>query len=437
LAELDPNLVLVEPERLPAVLGRETARDTFVTLLVSVFAGLAVSLAALGIYGILSYDISRSRHEIGVRMALGAGAPEVRGMIARRGLALTAAGIVAGTLGALVLSRLLESLLFEVSPYDPRVVGAAALLVLAIGVVASWVPAQRATSVEPAEAFRGSERRAAVVQGPNDRRRIPNTMAWGNDRGRHRLVPATPSASVIYVVRTLSRPGTDQAKSTPAGAVAAVVTTCLASTTSAASGATAALPPAARVDSTQSSATVSDSTAIPIRSLVRLGLPKIVIVSISSLEPGPSRPLVLPYAWDGGRIQKVAFTLEDERGRGFVTAPGSADQLPAASESKRRARSAAASDASRARPTPRAPGIGIVLMIESFWRRVSVSAALTSFAAFPDEQAVSPSARATSRARRGRAITGSPGRGRGGRVAVPRYAFASPSSTIANPGSSD
>ena len=154
LAELDPNLVLVEPEPLAVVLGRETARETFTTLLVSVFAALAVSLAALGIYGILSYDVSRSRHDIGVRMALGAGAPQVRTMVARRGLAMTAIGVAAGTIGALALSRVLESLLFEVSAQDPRVIVAAAMLVLAIGAAASWIPARRATSVEPAEALR-------------------------------------------------------------------------------------------------------------------------------------------------------------------------------------------------------------------------------------------------------------------------------------------
>lgn len=116
---------------------------------------LAVSLAALGIYGILSYEVSRSRHEIGVRMALGAGTTELRWMVTSRGLTLTAMGVAAGTLGALALSRVLESLLFEVSAHDPRVVAAAALLVLGIGAAASWVPARRATSIEPAEAFRG------------------------------------------------------------------------------------------------------------------------------------------------------------------------------------------------------------------------------------------------------------------------------------------
>jgi predicted permease len=154
LAEIDRNLVLIEPEPLAAVLGRGRSKETFASLLVSAFAGLAVFLAALGIYGILSYDVSRSRHEIGVRMALGARTRDVRRLVARRGLALSAVGVAAGTIGALALSRVLESLLFEVSPHDPRVLGAAASLVLLIGAAASWLPARRATSVEPAEALR-------------------------------------------------------------------------------------------------------------------------------------------------------------------------------------------------------------------------------------------------------------------------------------------
>jgi predicted permease len=155
LAALDPNLILIDAEPLSAVLGRETARDAFVSLLISIFAVLAISLAALGIYGILSYDVNRSRHEIGVRMALGAGAAEVRRLVVRRGLVLTGAGVAAGTVGALAGGRVLQSLLFEVDPHDPRIAAAAAIILLAIGAAASWIPARRATSVEPAEAFRG------------------------------------------------------------------------------------------------------------------------------------------------------------------------------------------------------------------------------------------------------------------------------------------
>ena len=108
-----------------------------------------------GIHGGLAVGVDRRCHQIGVRLALGAGARAVRGAVLGGGLALTGAGVVFGGLGALALSRFLASLRFQVSATDPLVFGAAPLLVVATGLLASWLPARGAMAVDPAESPRG------------------------------------------------------------------------------------------------------------------------------------------------------------------------------------------------------------------------------------------------------------------------------------------
>jgi putative ABC transport system permease protein len=121
------------------------------TLLLGIFAVAAVVLAALGVFGVMSYVVAQQRREIGVRMALGADRADVVGMVVRRGTARAVAGLGIGVLVALQGARMLQSALFEVSPTDPGMVAAAALLLLVVAVVACWLPGRRAARIQPAE----------------------------------------------------------------------------------------------------------------------------------------------------------------------------------------------------------------------------------------------------------------------------------------------
>jgi predicted permease len=154
LSSIDPELVVHAPEPLAEVVGKGTARERFAMRLLGAFAALAVVLAALGIYGVLANAVQRRRREIGIRLALGAHAPEIRRMIVLQGVGLAAMGIAVGVLGALALARLLDSFLYGTSALDPRVFVSAAASVIAIAAVASWLPSRTATRVSPAEAFR-------------------------------------------------------------------------------------------------------------------------------------------------------------------------------------------------------------------------------------------------------------------------------------------
>ena len=122
--------------------------------LLSVFAGVALILAALGIYGTLSYSVEQRSQEIGIRMALGADGADLRRMVIRQGMSLAGLGILIGLAGALALSRLITTLLFGVYPNDPASFITIALLLAAVAFLATWLPARRATKVDPLAALR-------------------------------------------------------------------------------------------------------------------------------------------------------------------------------------------------------------------------------------------------------------------------------------------
>jgi putative ABC transport system permease protein len=136
------------------IVSRTEARPLFQTRLLGIFSGMALLLAAVGIYGVLAYTVSQRTREIGIRMALGAEVKDVLLMVQRRTLALTFAGVVTGTIGALGTTRILNSYLFDVSPADPAILGGVAALLVLVALAAAWIPARRAGRVDPVVALR-------------------------------------------------------------------------------------------------------------------------------------------------------------------------------------------------------------------------------------------------------------------------------------------
>lgn len=151
---VDPALPIIQPRSMEDVVGDSLVRQRFLSQLLGIFAGLALLLAAIGTYGILSYMVTERNREIGIRMALGAGASQVVRLVLRQGVAIALVGIAVGVGGALALSRLTASLLYGVSPSDPLTFGGVAAVITMVAIAACVVPMRRATRVDPLTAIR-------------------------------------------------------------------------------------------------------------------------------------------------------------------------------------------------------------------------------------------------------------------------------------------
>jgi putative ABC transport system permease protein len=136
------------------LLARSIAKQNFNMLLLSIFAATGLLLAAVGVYGVMAYSVAQRTHEVGVRMALGAGRMSVRNMILRQGLMKGTLAVICGVCAAFFLARLLATLLFAVSSHDAAVFVAAPLVLELIIAIATLIPAQRAASLDPASALR-------------------------------------------------------------------------------------------------------------------------------------------------------------------------------------------------------------------------------------------------------------------------------------------
>ena len=151
---LDQNLAPGEVITMQEQVDRTTAVQRLAVMMLAVFGGLALALAAIGLYGIMSYTVSQSTRELGLRMALGADAGNLVRLVMSHGLALTAAGVVLGSAAALGLTRLIGTLLYKVSPRDPLVFGSAFLVMMIASIAACFLPAWRATRTDPVRALR-------------------------------------------------------------------------------------------------------------------------------------------------------------------------------------------------------------------------------------------------------------------------------------------
>jgi putative ABC transport system permease protein len=151
---IDKNLPVTDIESFPDAIGQSISRERFRTLLLGSFSAIALALAAIGIFGVISYSASQRTHEIGIRMALGAQRRDVLLLVLAEGAKLALVGVVTGAGFAFLLTRLIASLLYNVSARDPLTFGAVTALLLGVAVTACYVPARRASSVDPMESLR-------------------------------------------------------------------------------------------------------------------------------------------------------------------------------------------------------------------------------------------------------------------------------------------
>ena len=152
--QLDPRLPIQRVSAVPDLYRESIARRRFATILTGAFAALALVLGMVGMYGVLSYAVMQRRREFGIRIALGARAAQVTGVVVREALVLAAVSVAVGVAASLALTRLLDGLLYEVSPRDPITFVGVALLVTLVAAASAWVPARRATRIDPATTIR-------------------------------------------------------------------------------------------------------------------------------------------------------------------------------------------------------------------------------------------------------------------------------------------
>jgi predicted permease len=148
--DLPLSNVRTQEQQIDAAMQQERV---FVTL-TSGFGLLALALAAVGVYGIMAYSVAQRTNEIGIRLAVGALPRQICGMVLRESTWVTATGILAGVAAALLLSRLVKSMLYGIQPYDPMTMAGGVLILLTVALAASWIPARRAAGVQPMEALR-------------------------------------------------------------------------------------------------------------------------------------------------------------------------------------------------------------------------------------------------------------------------------------------
>jgi predicted permease len=155
IAELDPELALHNVQTLESVVSGSVSRPRFAASVLAAFGLSALVLAVVGVYGVLSYAMTRRRRELAVRVALGAPPRQVGRLVVGSGLRLAVAGVAVGLVVAVLGGRALTALLYEVSPTDPATLAAVGATLFAAAALASWLPARRATAVSPAEVLRG------------------------------------------------------------------------------------------------------------------------------------------------------------------------------------------------------------------------------------------------------------------------------------------
>jgi putative ABC transport system permease protein len=151
---VDPDQPLGGIRTMENIVSESVAPRRLTMLISGLFAALALLLAMVGLYGVISYSVAQRSHEFGIRMALGAAKSDILSLVVAQGFRLAMAGIVVGMAGALALTRVLKSLLFGITPTDPSTFGAVALLLVGVTLLASYIPARRATQVDPMVALR-------------------------------------------------------------------------------------------------------------------------------------------------------------------------------------------------------------------------------------------------------------------------------------------